>query len=577
ALGANGYGEYSGTSMAAPHVAGAILLLKEAFPNLTGRDLKMALFYTAVDLGTPGEDNSYGMGIINVPAAYQYLISRGNVPAAYNNDGGLVSIVSPNGASCDSMTVPEIEIENSGNANMTSLTITYTINPGNISNSFTWTGNLAPGQTSTVQLPGVALGNGVYDIEVTSTNPNGVTDERQYNDCILGDFTVSEAAAASDVNIGCPSTANLTASSPPAGATLGWYDAPSGGNQVGTGVNFTTPFLNTTTTYYADYVTLDNGAKTNNSGGGGNYTNDNRWLIFNALTDFKLKSVLVYASGAGNRNIQLVNNFGFIIDQVTINIPDGQQRVTLDFDVPAGNDYELKIVGNSSLYRNNNGVAYPYEIPGVLSVYTSNANSPLDFYYFFYDWEIEYGSACGRTPVTVTVSSIIAGIGQSATTVTAGQSVSFTDQTTPGPTVSWNWDFGDGNSSTQQNPTHMYGAPGNYTVTLITTDNNGCSDTATTTVEVQPVLNVDADALVGELNIYPNPAQNVFTIDMLLPSEAPVSVELYNAVGERVVTLRQEATTTLQLPVDISALANGVYFVRVASGDLLKVKQLVKK
>jgi len=62
----NSYGNLSGTSMAAPHVSGAIALLKEAHPNRTGHELKMALYLTAVDLGAPGEDNNYGMGIIDV-------------------------------------------------------------------------------------------------------------------------------------------------------------------------------------------------------------------------------------------------------------------------------------------------------------------------------------------------------------------------------------------------------------------------------------------------------------------------------------------------------------------------------
>jgi len=63
----------NGTSFAAPHVAGAILLLREAYPNATAQELKSALYYTARDLGLVGEDNSYGMGIIDVFAAYLYL------------------------------------------------------------------------------------------------------------------------------------------------------------------------------------------------------------------------------------------------------------------------------------------------------------------------------------------------------------------------------------------------------------------------------------------------------------------------------------------------------------------------
>lgn len=41
----------------------------------------------------------------------------------------------------------------------------------------------------------------------------------------------------------------------------------------------------------------------------------------------------------------------------------------------------------------------------------------------------------------------------------------------------YNWDFGDGNTSTVRNPVHTYNTTGNFTVTLIVTNANGCSDT----------------------------------------------------------------------------------------------------
>ena len=63
----------TGTSFASPHVAGAIALLKQAFPNKTGKEIKEALYYTAIDLGEEGEDNTYGRGIIDVYAAFLYL------------------------------------------------------------------------------------------------------------------------------------------------------------------------------------------------------------------------------------------------------------------------------------------------------------------------------------------------------------------------------------------------------------------------------------------------------------------------------------------------------------------------
>ena len=55
--------------------------------------------------------------------------------------------------------------------------------------------------------------------------------------------------------------------------------------------------------------------------------------------------------------------------------------------------------------------------------------------------------------------------------------VNFTDQSTGNPT-SWSWNFGDGGTSTQKNPSHTYTAPNTYSVTL-TASNAGGSNTFT--------------------------------------------------------------------------------------------------
>lgn len=58
------------------------------------------------------------------------------------------------------------------------------------------------------------------------------------------------------------------------------------------------------------------------------------------------------------------------------------------------------------------------------------------------------------------------------TTSTCGGSITFTDQTTNNPT-SWYWDFGDGSTSTQQNPSHTYTTSGTYSVQLTATNPYG--------------------------------------------------------------------------------------------------------
>ncbi|MCB0820751.1 MAG: S8 family serine peptidase, partial [Bacteroidetes bacterium] len=87
----DGYAFYSGTSMAGPHVAGAVLLLKEAFPTLSGREILNALYQSAIDLGETGEDNVYGKGVINLENAYNFL-SLNNEPVPPLQSGFDVTI-----------------------------------------------------------------------------------------------------------------------------------------------------------------------------------------------------------------------------------------------------------------------------------------------------------------------------------------------------------------------------------------------------------------------------------------------------------------------------------------------------
>jgi gliding motility-associated-like protein len=61
--------------------------------------------------------------------------------------------------------------------------------------------------------------------------------------------------------------------------------------------------------------------------------------------------------------------------------------------------------------------------------------------------------------------------------------VQFLDQTL-GNVFTWEWDFGDGTRSNEQNPIHTYSRPGTYTITLTTLDVLGCTSEHSITVEV---------------------------------------------------------------------------------------------
>ena len=102
---------------------------------------------------------------------------------------------------------------------------------------------------------------------------------------------------------------------------------------------------------------------------------------------------------------------------------------------------------------------------------------------------------------------------------TGGNAVQFIDLSTP--TQTWLWSFGDGSSSTSQNPYHQYNSAGPYTVCLTISDSaSGCSDTFCRVVSdstaCQPVFVVTPDTL--------NPAGVPMTFTTYSPCGVPSSI-----------------------------------------------------
>ncbi len=69
--GVPGFADYSGTSMAAPHVTGALGLLFERFPYLTGAQVRDVMLTTATDIGEEGIDEIYGWGLLDLKKAIE--------------------------------------------------------------------------------------------------------------------------------------------------------------------------------------------------------------------------------------------------------------------------------------------------------------------------------------------------------------------------------------------------------------------------------------------------------------------------------------------------------------------------
>jgi hypothetical protein len=264
-----------------------------------------------------------------------------------------------------------------------------------------------------------------------------------------------------------------------------WYDAPIGGNLVTTGTSYTTPVLANTTTYYVESrdtvfgLSGEVGPANNTIGTGGYFNSGTYAEVFDVLKPLTIKTVMVYANSTKNRTVELRSSNGTLLNSATINIPQGTQTITLNFNVPVGTGYRLGWSGTTpDLYRNSAGASYPYTIANLISVTGNNVPDPVRWY-AYYNWQVEeQPTTCASPRVAVTASinpipsAVITPSG--ATSFCEGGSVTLS----AAPTASYLW---NDNSISQS---LVASQSGNYAVTVTSADN--CSNASSITVTKFP-------------------------------------------------------------------------------------------
>jgi PKD repeat protein len=146
---------------------------------------------------------------------------------------------------------------------------------------------------------------------------------------------------------------------------------------------------------------------------------------------------------------------------------------------------------------------------------------------------------------------------------------------------SWVWDFGDGNTSTDQHPAYQYETPGTYTVSLTVSD--GVNTDAVTYVDY---LQVEiGTGLEGEDGVpedfvlnqnYPNPFNPTTNIRFGLPSASHVELTVYNLLGQKVLTL---VNGTLPAGyhmkvLDGQQLSSGIYLYELKAGKTRLIEKM---
>ncbi len=134
-----------------------------------------------------------------------------------------------------------------------------------------------------------------------------------------------------------------------------------------------------------------------------------------------------------------------------------------------------------------------------------------------------------------------------------------TDEGLAATTYAWN--FGDGFTSADKNPTHTYAAAGTYTVSLIAVNSCG-SDSMKTTVTVTAV-GINNTVNAKNVMVYPNPNNGKFNVDFQLDLRDNVTVKIVNLNGQTVYSNNIGNTSAENLSIDLSELAAGVYTLKV--------------
>jgi len=351
----------------------------------------------------------------------------------------------------------------------------------------------------------------------------------------------------------------LTATSSSNG-TLYWYDNQN--NFLQTGTSYTTPNLSATTQYYvqeADVMMTDNVGLVDNSAGGNYYNDETRYLIFDVYTDLTLKSVKVYSNSYAVRTFVLKDGSGNTIYQTNKNFGAGEQVITLNWNIPAGNNYQIKIDSSDpDLWRNNVGVSYPYTIPEVMSI--TNSSEGNDFYYFFYNWEVKYSSSCRSEMAEI--NAIINPLPTSNFSFNQNYNNIYFSNVSQNAT-SYLWDFDDSNSSTDVNPIHTYSTVGDFTVSLTAT--NSCGDNITSDTVHITVVNID-ELLTEQIKIYPNPAKEFINI---------VSKNKINFISIKSIDGKEIISEIDVNIIDVSTLKKGVYLLVINTNNKNIIKRIV--
>ncbi len=119
-------------------------------------------------------------------------------------------------------------------------------------------------------------------------------------------------------------------------------------------------------------------------------------------------------------------------------------------------------------------------------------------------------------------------------------------------------------------------SPASTTTYTLTGTSNGCNSTVTFTVKVEILTGIQAITNGEDVNLYPNPADSYITINFSNKLSADAVINIVTESGQVLSTANAAISNGKTMPIDITTLANGVYFVKINTAGQTQVVRFVK-
>ncbi|MEO6305213.1 MAG: PKD domain-containing protein [Bacteroidia bacterium] len=471
----------------------------------------------------------------NVSSNYQWYFSPGsangaNVTHTYNNNGTYgVSLFVSDSSCYDSLTV-YITVT-TATCNL-SAGFTYTMGANGVVNfASTSTGTnsgttyqwyFSPGFGSGTNVTHTFASNGTYPVMLWVNNGS-------CSDSVVGYISINTTT--------CNLNANFN------------YTVNTNGS-----VNFAS--TSTGTTPFTNYYWFFNPGSAIGQTTTHNYTNNGTYAVTLYLSDSLCNDSITKYITIGNTNCNLNANFNYTVNA-------------------NGSVHFASISTGTTIATSYNWYFYPGSAVGqiVNHTYTSNGTYPVTLY-------LSDSLCTDSITKYITISNISCNLHASFTYTVGANGVVHFASTSTNTTIaaSFWWNFGDSQSGNGASVTHTYAPLGQYMVTLNVYDSL-CHDSTAIMINTSVVSGIkNNNSNVASVKVYPNPNNGEFMLNIVDGETTSKGIELliYNTLGQIVYKNDEEFVNgTLNKKIDLQAIPNGVYFLKMDNGTNSKTLRLV--